>query len=104
MRLLQFRPNGLNRQSTLKYFVALAVMQPPQRLKTSGLIGDRLFIRSIIAASGKNFINVNVIPFGGPGAAIALLATSERRLPPSHSRKIGIYFESASSAPVDAFG
>jgi hypothetical protein len=50
---------------------ALVVICPPIKLKLYGLIADRLYIQTTIAASGKSFINANAIASGGHGVAIA---------------------------------
>jgi hypothetical protein len=54
----------------------LAVICPLSKLKQYGLIVDRLYIQITIAVSGKSFIYVNAIAFGGHGAAIAHPASS----------------------------
>jgi hypothetical protein len=97
MRLLQLRPDGFNRQSTPKDFVALFVRHPPQKRRKFGLIGDRPSIRSTIIVNGKNFISVNAMRSGGPGAAIAHLLMLEIPTDPKRQRMTLTSFETAGS-------
>lgn len=71
MRLLQLHQHGLNRRFMLTGFAVRVVTQLALSLKKSGLTVDRLFLLMITAASGRNFINVNVAQAGGAGVPIA---------------------------------
>jgi hypothetical protein len=71
MHLIWFLLSGRSQPFMPESLVVRIVDRPLLKRNKSGLIVDRLSLRKITDASGKNFTSVNVVRFGGHGAAIA---------------------------------